>query len=198
MYRDDDLAIFSIDDFLLDEEDTEEIANLFVSAIEEQRKDSEEQHFLKDADVLPQLDLRVSFGLRQVGAHLFGTIWRQTKYELQILKAEKTSNLCDFPKEVGPCRGLQARFFFNSESGTCEPFAVRTQDYNHQCDCQLFFCFILVWRMRRQCQQFSNSQRVCQVTFDQLDKLSFNGWAWYLKKRLKKLCKKKTQFKSFR
>ena len=66
----------------------------------------------------------MSFGLRQVGAHLFGSIWRHTKHELQNLKAMETSNFCELPKEVGPCRALEARFFFNSQSGTCEPFAV--------------------------------------------------------------------------
>ena len=66
----------------------------------------------------------MSFGLRLLEAHLFGAIWRQTKHELQILKAKENSELCFLPKEVGPCRGFSARFFFNSDSGTCEPFAV--------------------------------------------------------------------------
>ena len=75
-------------------------------------------------DLLPQLEPRMSFGLRQVNAHLFGTIWRQTKHELQNRKAKDTAHFCYLPKEVGPCRSLEARFFFNSESGNCEPFGV--------------------------------------------------------------------------
>ena len=66
----------------------------------------------------------MSFGLRQLGAHLFGNIWRQTKHELQTRKAQENNLLCQLPKEVGPCRGLDARFFFSPESGTCQPFAV--------------------------------------------------------------------------
>ena len=69
----------------------------------------------------------MSFGLRQVGAHLFGSIWRHTKHELQNLKAMETSNFCHLPKEIGPCRSNEARFFFNSQSGKCEPFAVSTK-----------------------------------------------------------------------
>lgn len=102
-------------------------------------------------DLLPLLEPRMSFGLRQVNAHLFGTIWRQTKHELQILKAKETSNLCNLPKEIGPCRGLQARFFFNSDLGTCEPFAVRIE-MTIVLVPTIFFLSSLVWGMRWQCQ----------------------------------------------
>ena len=78
-------------------------------------------------DLLPPLEPKMSFGLRQVNAHLFGTIWRQTKHELQTRKAKDTAHFCYLPKEIGPCRRLEARFFFNSESGNCEPFAVRIE-----------------------------------------------------------------------
>ena len=84
-------------------------------------------------DLLPLLEPRMSFGLRQVNAHLFGTIWRQTKHELQTRKAKDTAHFCYLPKEIGPCRSLlEARFFFNSDSGNCEPFAVsRGVSYGH-------------------------------------------------------------------
>ena len=97
---------------------------LFEPKFSDERK-GEKRPATASAILLPPLKPRMSFGLRLLEAHLFGAIWRQTKHELQILKAKENSELCFLPKEVGPCRrGFSARFFFNSDSGTCEPFAV--------------------------------------------------------------------------
>ena len=107
--------IYFIDEFLIDPEIIIEAAN---------RVSTSSAYVEKS---LPLLEPRMSFGLRQVGAHLFGSIWRHTKHELQNLKAMETSNFCHLPKEIGPCRSNEARFFFNSQSGKCEPFAVSTK-----------------------------------------------------------------------
>ena len=32
------------------------------------------------------------------------------------------ADFCKLPSEVGPCRGLQPKFFFNAKSGECEGF----------------------------------------------------------------------------
>ena len=104
--------IYFIDELLLEPEIIVEAANRVSSSVALQWES------------LPLLEPRMSFGLRQVGAHLFGSIWRHTKHELQNLKAMETSNFCHLPKEIGPCRSNEARFFFNSQSGKCEPFAV--------------------------------------------------------------------------
>ena len=34
----------------------------------------------------------------------------------------KEKNICQLPKESGPCRGFFQRFHFNKQSGKCEEF----------------------------------------------------------------------------
>ena len=33
-----------------------------------------------------------------------------------------SSDVCDQPKKIGPCKALIPRFFFNKDTGTCEQF----------------------------------------------------------------------------
>ena len=116
-HRDDKLSVFKFEDsasLILDEA-------VWLEAVD--RIEAKEDRSW-NGDLLPFLQPKMSFGLRQVNAHLFGTIWSQTKHELQDRKAKDTADICFLPKEIGPCRLLDARFYFNSESGHCEPFGV--------------------------------------------------------------------------
>lgn len=71
---------------------------------------------------IPTLESRVSFGLRQLGAARFASVWLDLKMQSQLKEAELTKDHCSLPKDTGPCRLQIGRFFFNIDAGKCEPF----------------------------------------------------------------------------
>ena len=109
------MTVYILENLLLD-------PKLITEAIDRVKAQIKSKEFL--GDLLPVLKPRIRYGFRLVQSHLFASIWSQTKDELQRLKAETISDSCYLPKDIGPCRGLEARFFFNSDLGTCEAFAV--------------------------------------------------------------------------
>ncbi len=36
--------------------------------------------------------------------------------------ASQSNNLCDLPAVIGPCKSFVGRYFYNADSGDCEPF----------------------------------------------------------------------------
>jgi hypothetical protein len=110
---------------------------------DEDREEEENKYKHLATTYVPQLEPKISFALRSVGANRFASAWLQVKEKAQtgrccqsdlkqfccsiktlsnLDKALESNDLCDLPLSIGPCKSFVGRFFYNTDSGDCQPF----------------------------------------------------------------------------